>query len=457
MNQAVEQYVEQHQQQFLGDLCKLLERPTVSTDSRFAQNLVECAQYLAQFGKDKLGFTTRVEPTAGHPSVIMHSPEIPGAPRLLIYGHYDVQPAEDVQLWKHPPFEPHIEGQVIYGRGTCDDKGQIWAWLCALQTYLAVQGPLKLNVTVLIEGEEEIGSRHFSALLERLHAELACDLVVVSDTGTAVKYIPTLHYSLRGLVVFEVRLRTALADLHSGVHGGVSPNAVREMCRLVSSLHDAQERVTVPGFYNKVRLMEDWERQALAEIPFDEAEYAQGFGTVMRGEAGFSTNERRWFRPTLECNGIFGGYTGEGSKTIVPALATAKFSARLVADQYPQEVMDCLRQYFESYQQPGVQIEFVPGDCSKPYILAREGAGERIFGAASRAVEAGFGRLPLLCRNGGAIGVVADFERVLHAPTLLLGLGSPDDAIHSPNEKFELRNFFSGIKMGCALFDELAR
>jgi len=313
-----------------------------------------------------------------------------------------------------------------------------------------------VNLSVLIEGEEEIGSPHLPELLTRLRTEIAPDVVIVSDTSTAVKFRPTLHYSLRGLVVFEVRVRTARMDVHSGVHGGVLPNAVCELAAILARVHDSEGRVVVPGFYERVRPIQAWEKEALQRIPFDEAEYAGWMGASMCGEVGFSTNERRWFRPTLECNGFFGGYTGAGSKTIVPCSATAKFSARLVADQEPQEVMACLKTWFEAQASPGVQLEFIPGDSGRPYLLEREGAQEKLFEAARRAVLQGFGEEPLFCRHGGAIPITAEFQRILGAPTLLLGLGSPDDAIHAPNEKFELVNFYRGIRMAAGLLDALA-
>ncbi len=454
MNDPFQQYIDSHRQHFLDGLCDLVRRQTVSTDPAFASNLLECADWLVGWGRSR-GLEARVEPTPRHPCVVLRGPEVPGAPRVLLYGHYDVQPAEDLSLWQHPPFEPCVQGERLHGRGASDNKGQIWAWLCALETLQAVRGGLPVNLTALIEGEEEIGSPHLPELLGRLKPEFTPDVAVVSDTSTALKFRPTVHYSLRGLVVFEVHVRTARRDVHSGVHGGVLPNAVRELATLVSRLHDLQGRVTVPGFYDRVLPMEPWEEEALQALPFDEAGYAEGMGASLHGEAGFTTNQRRWFRPTLECNGIQGGYTGVGSKTIVPCSAMAKFSARLVADQDPDEVMACLRAWFEEQAPPWIQLEFVPGDSGRPYLLSRDGAGERLFQAARRAVLQGFGQEPLFCRHGGAIPITAEFQRVLGAPTLLLGLGSPDDAIHAPNEKFELQNFYRGIRMAVGLLEAL--
>lgn len=454
MSDLCQAYIDAHRDRFLEGLCSFVRRPTVSTDPAFAPRLVDCAAWLVEVGRD-LGLEARIEPTERHPCVVLRGPEVPGAPRVLVYGHYDVQPAEDESLWRRPPFEPYVEGEQLYGRGASDNKGQIWAWLCALETLLQVRGGLPVNLTVLIEGEEEIGSPNLPEVLRRLRDEIAPEVAVISDTSTALKFRPTVHYSLRGLVVFEVRLRTALRDVHSGVYGGTLPNAVRELAALITRLHDDQGRVTVPGFYDRVRPMEDWERASLEALPFDEEAYAGWLGASMLGEAGLSTNERRWFRPTLECNGMFGGYTGAGSKTIVPCSATAKFSARLVADQEPDEVMERLRAWFESQAPPWVQLDFVAGDSGRPYLLDRLGAGERLFEAAREAVRLGFGQEPLFCRHGGAIPITAEIQRILGAPTLLLGLGSPDDAIHAPNEKFELANFYRGIRMAAGLLEAL--
>ncbi|MCR5660775.1 MAG: M20/M25/M40 family metallo-hydrolase [bacterium] len=456
MDKKIKAFVEGSRKEILDELCGFLRLQSVSADPSHAGDIRAAADFLVNYGREKLGFETRIEETGGHPCVIMHGPEVPGAGRLLIYGHYDVQPAEEPELWKHPPFEPYVEGDVLHGRGTSDDKGQVWAWITAVRA-LKECGGIPCNISFIIEGEEEIGSRNLAAVLERCAQELACEAAIVSDTSTALKFRPTLHYALRGLVTFEVSLRTGAADVHSGVHGGVSPNAVCEMASLISRLHDDNYHVTVPGFYDGVRPIEDWEKKSLQDLNFDEAEYAATLGTSMHGEQGFSANERRWFRPTLDCNGISGGYEGAGSKTIVPAVCSAKFSARLVADQDPAHIMKCIRAWFESNTPEYAEMTFTEGGLSKPYLLAREGVGAEYFERCRKAIEAGFGCEPLFCRNGGAIGSVAEFTRFLNAPTLLLALGSPDDAIHAPNEKFELRNFFNGICMGARLLQEFGR
>ncbi|MDO5295480.1 MAG: M20/M25/M40 family metallo-hydrolase [bacterium] len=457
---AIQAYVndETNRRFFFDNLCELLRCQSVSADSRYAGKLQECADRLACFGREYLDMAeAKVVPTAGHPCVIMHGRTVPNAPRVLIYGHYDVQPAEDLELWDTPPFEPCLKGHTLYGRGTCDDKGQFFMWLCALKTLRSVTGRYPLNITVVLEGEEEIGSAHFTSVLEEYRDELKADAVIISDTSSVVKGVPVLHYSLRGVMCFEVRLRTAACDLHSGVHGGVCTNAPREMAQLIAKLYDESSRVTVPGFYDNVLPIEPWEEERLAKVPFNAEEYSRQLGAELYGEAGFTTNQRRWFRPTLECNGICGGYTGEGSKTIIPASCTAKFSVRLVAHQKPEKVMDCLEKWFVENTPKRAELTFVRGEMTAPYLLEQSGTGAKLFAAAEEAVQKGFGTEPLICRNGGAIGVVAEFSRVFGVPTLLLGLGSPDDRTHGPNEKFEMDNFYKGIVAGAELLSILGR
>ncbi|MEW6282781.1 MAG: dipeptidase [Candidatus Eremiobacterota bacterium] len=452
---AIAAYLDQHRSAFLEKLQELLRIPSVSTQSQRAGDVARCAAWVeAHLGN--LGLQVRTVPTEGHPAVVAHGPFREGRPRVLLYGHYDVQPADELDLWTSPPFEPRVTGDRIYARGACDNKGQFFAHVCAVETLLQAVGELPVNLSMLIEGEEEIGSPNLAGLLERLRGELAPDLAVVSDTSTSVKGIPTIHYSLRGIVVFELRLRVAHRDVHSGVYGGTLPNAVHALARMVAGLHDDRYRVTVPGFYDGVLEAEEWERDALDRLPFDEVAYRDWLGAgELLGEHGYSTNERRWFRPTLECNGITGGYQGEGSKTIVPATASAKFSARLVADQDPSHVLACLRRWFEQNRPDWARLDFLPGDSGHPYLLRRSSANERLFEAAREAVRSGFGVDPLFSRHGGAIPVVSDFRRVLGVDTLLLGLGNPDDGIHSPDEKFELGHFFGGIRAAAELYSRL--
>ncbi len=451
MSEAISSYLDQHRADFLGGLKELLSIPSVSTQSERKVDVLRCASWVESHCK-RLGLDARQVETPGHPAVVAHGPEREGKPRLLVYGHYDVQPADELELWTSPPFEPRVENDRIYARGACDNKGQFYAHLCAVETLFRTLGTLPVNLTFLIEGEEEIGSPNLPELLRRLKDELRPELCVVSDTSSPMKGVPTIHYSLRGIVVFEVRLRTAHKDVHSGVYGGTLPNAIHTLVSMISRLHDERNRITVPGFYDNVLPAGEWEKEALAAVPFDEKAYTDWLGAHLHGDEGFSTNERRWFRPTLECNGITGGYQGEGSKTIVPATASAKFSARLVADQEPAHVMQIMKKWFQENCPAYAQLEFVEGDSGHPYLLKREGRHEPLFEAAREAVQAGFGVAPLFSRHGGAIPIVSDFRRILGVDTLLLGLGNPDDGIHSPDEKFELKHFYGGIRAAAELY-----
>jgi acetylornithine deacetylase/succinyl-diaminopimelate desuccinylase-like protein len=452
----VQQWAECHRKDLLEGLCEFVRIPSISTDPASAKDVRKAADWLIGWAARE-GFAASLLETPGHPAVLIETPPVAGKPVLLIYGHYDVQPAEDLELWTSPPFSPRIEGDQIYGRGVSDNKGQIWAHLCSLRAQKALDGSLPLQVKILIEGEEESGSVNLPVLLEQQRDRLAADLVLVSDTSMVIKGYPTIHYSLRGVTIFEVFLETAARDVHSGVFGGTSPNAIHVLCDLIAKLHDKDHRVTVPGFYDKVRPLEDWEAGHLHRIPFEEEVVRKFIGcSHMIGEAGFSTNERRWFRPTLECNGITGGYQGEGSKTIVPARASAKFSIRTVADQDGMYLWEICEAWFQSHCPEYARLDFERQDQGPPYLLRQDEKTRRYLEIASRALESSFGREPLLCRHGGAIPIVEQFRSILGLDTLLLGLGSPDDAIHSPNEKYELPNFFAGIAMSAAFMQGLA-
>ncbi len=445
--------LDQHQEELLGRLLEFVAIPSVSTDPAYAQAMQQACFWLCNWAASQ-GLHHEIWATPGHPSVYIETPPVPGKPVLLIYGHYDVQPAEDLDLWQSPPFEPRIEGERLYGRGASDNKGQIWLHCAAVQTLLK-QGPLPLQIKFLIEGEEEIGSPNLPALLEQKRARLGADLVLVSDTSTVIKGRPTLHYSLRGIVIFEVHLRCAARDVHSGVFGGTSPNAAHQLARLIASIHDPQGRVVIPGFYDRVRDIADWEKEALAAIPFDEEPYRQFIGCrELTGEAGYSTNERRWFRPTLDCNGLGGGFQGKGSKTIVPARAWAKFSARIVPDQRPEEVLEHCRRWFLEQTWAG-ELEFHGGDGGPAYLLDPHGPCAPYLEKARQALRLHFGQEPLLVRHGGAIPIVSQFQSILGLSTLLMGFGSPDDAIHSPNEKFELGNFRAGLRSSVEFLNSL--
>lgn len=426
---------------YLEALLDFVRIPSVSTDPGQRPAMQAACAWLERWAQEQ-GFLCEVWETPGQPCVYIETPPVEGQPTLLVYGHYDVQPAESPELWRRPPFEPYVEDDRLYGRGASDNKGQIWMHCCALDWLRRSQG-LPVQVKLLIEGEEEIGSPSLPAVLRTHRQRLQADFVLVSDTSTVVKGRPTLHYSLRGIVLFEVELEVAGRDVHSGVFGGTSPNAIHEMSRLIASLHDSEGRVIIPDFYAGVREIEAWEQAMLEAIPFDEEAYRSFIGCrQLVGERGFTTNQRRWFRPTLDCNGISGGFQGQGSKTIIPAQARAKFSCRLVPDQQPEQVMQACQNWFEAL--PGVR--FFPQGGGPPYFFDPRGPLAGVLARASQALEEAFQQSPLLVRHGGAIPIVSQFESELGLSTLLMGFGSPDDAIHSPNEKFELENFRRGLR-----------
>lgn len=450
------EFLDSQKSEHLERLKDFVTIASVSTDDAYRPQMKQAAGFVMERCR-AAGLEPRLVETARHPAVLARGPECPGKPTVLIYGHYDVQPAEDVELWQSDPFQPEVRDHRMYGRGASDNKGQILAHLNALEA-LTNCGGIPVNVVVLVEGEEEIGSPNLPALLTAEKEYLKADVAVVSDTSTAVKGYPTIHYSLRGIVIGEVRLRCAARDIHSGVYGGTTENAVRALVQLCARLHDAEQRVTIPGFYDDVLPIQEWEKEHLQRLPFDEKTYLEWIGASQPlGEGGYSTNERRWFRPTLEFNGIYGGYQGQGSKTIVPAQSGVKLSARLVPHQRPEKVMGLLKDWFESQSIAGVELEFCPADEGPPYLFDPRQDKAGFLPAAQQAIVKAFEQEPLLCRHGGAIPIVSRFEDLLQVKTLLMGLGSPDDAIHSYNEKFELDNYFRGMKMSAAFLESVGK
>lgn len=440
----------------LQELKQFVAIPSVSTDPAFKGEVERACEWV----RDKClaaGLRTEIRATPGHPSVIAHNDFREGLPHLLIYGHYDVQPAEDATTWKHPPFSPVVEDGYLYGRGASDNKGQILAHLCALCSLKELQGELPLNVTVLVEGEEEIGSPNLPDILKALAKDRPpFDLALVSDTSTAVKGRPMIQYSLRGIVISEVFLSTARREVHSGIFGGTTENAIRALCKLIAKLHDEDNRVTIPGFYDEVAEPMDWEPAELAKLPFDEPAYLEWIGASEPiGEAGFTTNQRRWFRPTLEFNGVSGGYAGEGSKTIVPHKASVKISIRLVPDQDPGRIEDLLEQWFRDNCPPGAVLEYRRGHAGPPYLIGKGEKERRLLEGAKDVLREAFEAEPLLSRHGGAIPIVTPFEEILGVKTLLMGLGFPDDGVHSFDERFSLEQFRKGIRMSALALHRL--
>jgi acetylornithine deacetylase/succinyl-diaminopimelate desuccinylase-like protein len=406
-----------------------------------------------------IGLEARLCPTKGHPIVVAKTPRAKskgaGRPHFVVYGHYDVQPPEPLELWKSPPFEPRVCNGALFGRGACDNKGQNLAHLKAVEAYLKTGTKLPCDITFVIEGEEEVGSSSLAAFLREHRAELGCDAIVISDTGMPTPKHPALTYALRGIVSFQITLHGPARDLHSGIFGGTVDNPAMALCQLLGKLRDKDGRVTVPGFYQGVQPLSAYERKQFARLPFKASEYQKFLGVPkLFGERGFTPIEQRSARPTLEINGLTSGYQGEGSKTIVPAWARAKITIRLVPKQDPNQVMKRVRQHLEKLCPPTVRLEFEAGHGAEPYLVSPTSPQAQ---AALRALKSAFGYEPVLMREGGSIPIVNDFKKILHADSLLLGLGLPDDNAHSPNEKFDLGCFAKGQLMSAYLWQELSR
>ena len=451
---AVESFLSQHSDRFLEELKTFLRIPSVSAVTAHKGDVRRAAEWV----KDQLssaGVTSELVETKGHPIVYGEWLNAPGAPTVLVYGHYDVQPPDPLNQWKTPPFEPEVRDGKIYARGATDDKGQMFTHIKSVEAWLKSEKKLPVNVKFVIEGEEEVGSDNLDIFLDERKQQLKCDVAVVSDTSQYAPGIPAVTYGLRGIVACEVTLHGPKQDLHSGVFGGSVANPCNVLARLIGQLHDDQGRIQVPGFYDDVTELLPEERKQWAALPFDEAEYLKSLGSPAAfGEAGYTTLERRWARPTCDVNGLTGGYQGEGPKTIVPAKATAKITCRLVPNQRNEVIIAALEKFLRDRCPPTVRLEFktyhgCPAtvcDIHSPYMAA-----------AKKAVKIGFGSEPVMMREGGSIPVVGTFKKVLGIDTLLLGWGQNTDNLHSPNEHFSVDAFLRGIHASAALWGELGR
>jgi acetylornithine deacetylase/succinyl-diaminopimelate desuccinylase-like protein len=456
--QAVIDYLKKNQQRALDQLCEYVRFPSVSAQPQHRQDLRACAEWVTAHCR-AIGLQARLCRTAGNPIVVARTPRAKSSsarrPHFVVYGHYDVQPPEPLDLWTSPPFEPRIAGGAIFGRGTSDNKGQNLAHLKAVEAYLKTLTPLPCDLTFVIEGEEEVGSRSLETFLRERRAELACDAIIISDTGMPTPKHPALTYALRGITAFQVTLHGPARDLHSGIFGGTVDNPAMALCQLLGKLRDAKGRVTIPGFYDGVQKLSAYERKEYARIPFKARDYQRLLGVPeLFGEQGFTALEQRSARPTFEINGLTSGYQGEGSKTIVPAWARAKITARLVPNQDPDHVTKCVCRHLKKLCPPTVRLEIKAGHGAKPYLVSPTG---RQAQAALRALKLAFGRDPVLIREGGSIPIVNDFKKILRADALLLGLALPDDNAHSPNEKFDLDCFAKGQLMSAYLWQELSK
>ena len=439
----------------LEELFSFLRFPSISTDSRHAGDVRNCAEWLLA-KLTGMGLDATLHETPKHPLVIARNTHVPGRRTLLIYGHYDVQPVDPLHLWTSDPFQPEIRDGRIWARGSADNKGQMFAHVLGVEQTLRQQNELPLNLIFLFEGEEEIGSPNLAPYLQQHADDLRCDVIAISDTGMVAPGVPTFGYGLRGIACCEVTLRGPQNDLHSGLFGGAVANPAAAIARLVASLHAIDGRVAVDGFYDDVRPLEEWEREMWSSVPgMDDADFLKVTGSPgLFGEPGYTAAQRVWARPTAEVNGIGGGYQGEGSKTILPAEAFVKLSFRLVPDQEPSDIMRKVMRHLASHCPPGVTIEANHGHDGKPYITDPNSPFGR---AAQAALRKAFDAEPVLIREGGSIPIVQTFRDILGADTLLLGLALPDARIHAPNENFPVENFDAGIRLNQALIHELAR
>lgn len=455
MTQQIEAYLRDHKEQFIQQLCQYVRFPSVSAQATHAPDLQACAEWLAQHCRE-IGLEAKLCSTAGNPVVLARTPAFGKArrPRYLVYGHYDVQPPEPFQLWKSAPFEPEVRGRSLYGRGTSDNKGQHLAHLNAVEAYLKTGTELPCDLTFVIEGEEEVGSKHLAGFLKQHRADLSCDGVVISDTGLVSPTHPTLTYSLRGIAAAEVIVHGPGRDLHSGLFGGSVDNPAMVLCQALAKLRDKNGRVTIPGFYDDVQPLSKFERKQLGRQPFNERAYQKFLGVPgLFGERGFTPIEQRSARPTLEINGLTSGYQGEGSKTIIPSWASAKITMRLVPKQTPEKAVRQLTRHLRSIFPKTVRFEVQRGHGGEPYLVSPDGPQVQ---AGLKALRRAFGYEPILVREGGSIPILIDFKKILGVDALLLGLSLPDDNPHSPNEKFDLDVFAKGMRMSAYLWQELA-
>lgn len=451
-NPAIDQvlaYLNAHQQEHLAEVSDFLRIKSVSALSVHKKDVRRAADWL-QGRLKQAGFTNaRIDPTPGNPIVVAAGPQEPGRPTVLVYGHYDVQPVDPLSSWHHDPFEPRIQNNILYARGSSDDKGQVFMQLIAAEAWQKT-ARLPINLKFLFEGEEEIGSAHLSQYIRDHKQELGADLAVISDTPMYAEGYPSISYGLRGLASMEFTVKGPFQDLHSGVYGGAVMNPAHALAALIASLHDADGRVSVEGFYDDVEPLSPEEREALGRLPFDRDAYRQEVGVpALFGESGYSVLEQIWARPTLEVNGLWSGFTGEGQKTIVPASAHAKLTCRLVPGQRPDQLLDAVERHLHRHLPPGVTLHITRGEGAPGSITPLDHPAVK---AAERAIQSVYETRASYIRMGGSIPVVVDFQETLGIPTLLLGFALPNENFHAPNEHFHLNNFFRGAQTVATLW-----
>ena len=447
-------YLEKNKKKNLNDLFKLISFPTVSAKSEHKPDMKTCADWLKDH-LDGIGFKAKVYPTGGHPLVYAEYIVNDKLPTVLYYGHYDVQPPEPLELWKTGPFQPEIRDGYIYARGATDDKGQTWCQIKGLEAVIKSTGTLPINVKFLIEGEEEIHSANLPQWLKKNKKMLKADIAVVSDTAQFSKTLPAVTFGLRGIASCEVFVYGPNRDIHSGSYGGAVANPVNILCQMVGKLHDKNNKIAIPGFYQNVKKIDAWEKKQFKKLPYNEAAYKKDLKVnALHGEKGFTTYERTWVRPTLDVNGIKGGYQGEGAKTIIPSMASCKITMRLVPNMTAKEACDKLEKYLLQVAPKSVQVKVDKHGGASAVEVPTDGPW---LDAAGRAIKKGFGKDPVFMKEGGSIPIVGDFKTILGVDTLLIGFGQQDDNIHSPNERFRIKDFERGCKTAAMLPVELAK
>ena len=438
-----QQYIDANRDRFLAELLDFLRIPSISADPAYAGSVRQTAEWVADNLRKAGADHVHLEETAGFPIVYGEKMVDPSAPTVLVYGHYDVQPADPLELWDNPPFEPVIKDGLIFARGACDDKGQVFMHVKAFEAMLA-SGELACNVKFMIEGEEEVGSDNLGLFVASNKDLLKADVILISDTAIIANDIPSIDVGLRGLSYLEVAVQGPNRDLHSGVYGGAVANPINILCQMIASMHDEYNHITIPGFYDGVLELSASDRAAMAQTPFDLDAYQKDLGIQsVHGEKGYSTIERASIRPTLDVNGIWGGYTGEGAKTVLPSMAYAKISMRLVPNQRSEEITRLFTEHFLSIAPKGVKVTVKAHHGGEAYLMPTDSIA---YQAASDALAKTFGKEPVPTRGGGSIPIVALFEKELGVKSILMGFGLDSDAIHSPNEHYGLFNFYKGIE-----------
>ena len=454
MNDVVD-FINMNRDRYVEDLKDYLAIPSISALPQHAADVRKAAEWTADAIKTAGLQNVRLIDTPGHPVVYGDWLSAPGAPTILFYGHYDVQPVDPLELWESPPFEATIRDGEIFARGSADDKGQVFMHLKAVEAHLKQNGRLPVNIKFILEGEEEVGSEHLDDFIRAHKAELGADVVVISDSPMFARGVPSICYGLRGLVYFQIDLRGSSTDLHSGSFGGAVANPAFVLAQMIAQMKDRSGKVKIPNFYDDVKPLQEEERKAWASLPFSEKAYRKDFGIPkLAGETGFTTLERTWARPTLEVNGLLSGFTGEGAKTVLPAVSMAKISMRLVPDQDPNKIAELFEGFVRKLAPKTVELKITRMHGGKPWMTSFDNPYVQ---AAGRAIEKGFGRAPIFTREGGSIPVVSTFQEELGLPSVLFGVGLPDENAHAPNEKLDVSNFHNGIIASAYLYEEIAQ